>query len=424
MTSFWIIVGAMVIAAIGFVLVPVLRAREHPETSRQRLNTRVFRDRAGELDAELEEGRLEPDQHRELKDELARTLLDDAGGGNSVRAATGPIRWLAVAIAITLPTLGLWYYYQTAFRGPSAEWIDLRARMSGVIARAVGNPSDLPQEVADDLSGFARALQSHLLAEASQDADGWLLLGVSYLQLQAPVPARAALENAYRIDPDRVQTMVSLAQARVLGNQGQLDPTSAKLLADALRREPSHQGALLMFGFGAFNAGRYEEAIGAWERLLSLVDPASERARLIENSIAQARLAESRPPPTAASNGSASRPEIALEVTVDVALELAANLSKGDTLFVFAKARQGPPMPLAVIRQAATGFPVRVTLDDSRAMAPNMKLSDFSEVVVEARVSKSGNVAASPGDLESTPAAVDLGDTRQSVSIVIDRVVQ
>jgi len=107
-----------------------------------------------------------------------------------------------------------------------------------------------------------------------------------------------------------------------------------------------------------------------------------------------------------------------------VALELAANLSKGDTLFVFAKARQGPPMPLAVIRQAATGFPVRVTLDDSRAMAPNMKLSDFSEVVVEARVSKSGNVAASPGDLESTPAAVDLGDTRQSVSIVIDRVVR
>jgi cytochrome c-type biogenesis protein CcmH len=424
MIPFWLAVGAMVLAAIGIAVIPVFRARESSDTSRTALNARVYRDRAEELDTDLAEGRLEAEQHRELKDELGRTLLDDSGESEAVATRDDRSHWIAAALFIALPALGLLYYYQTAYQGPSAEWIDLRARMNDTIAQALDDPDDLPPGVVENLPDFARALQSQLLAEDSKDARAWLLLGVSYLQLQAPIPARDALERAYRIDPERVQTMVSLAQARILGSDGRMDPTSAELLASALRKDPSHQGALLMYGFGAFNAGRFQDAIGAWERLLSLVEPGSERARLIENTIAQARRSASSPSPAAQPGSSAAASEVALDVTVEMASEVAANLSAGDTLFVFAKARQGPPMPLAVVRQAAQGFPVRVTLDDSRAMAPNMKLSDFKEVLVEARVSKSGNVAATPGDLESSPAPVDLSNARQSVSIVIDHVVR
>lgn len=424
MTVFWLVVAAMAITAVGLALVPLLRAWDRPDASREGLNAGIFRDRAAELDVELAEGRLDPAQHRELKDELARTLLDDTDIGEPTATSTERNRWIAAAMAIALPTVGLLYYYQSSFRGPSAEWIDLRERMADVVSRAAMNPEDLPQEVADDLPGFVRALQSHLLASGEQDPAGWLLLGVSYLQLQAPVPARMALEKAYQLDPERTQTMVSLAQARILGNQGQMDPVSAQLLGEALRREPRHQGALLVFGFGAYNAGRFREAIGAWERLLALVDPTSERASLIANSISQARLAQTRPPDSAPGAGTDGPTEVALDVTVEVSAEVVSNLGDGDTLFVFAKARQGPPMPLAVVRQAATGFPIRVTLDDSQAMTPNMKLSDFKEIVVAARISKSGTVAAAAGDLESIPAPIDLSDSRQSLSIVIDRVVQ
>jgi len=423
MTHFWIVVAAMALAAIGVALVPVLRAENRHEISRKGLNARVFRDREAELDAELAEGRLDPEQHRELKHELARTLLDDAEAGTSRTSATTARNcWIAAAIAVVLPAAGVLYYYQSAYRGPSAEWIELRARMADVIASAASNPQNLPQEITEDLPGFTRALQSELLANDSQDPEGWLLLGVSYLQLQAPMPARTALEKAYRLDPERIQTLVSLAQARILGTEGQMDHVSAQLLGEALRREPSHQGALLIFGFGAYNAGRYQEAIAAWERLLTLVDATSERARIIENTIAQARLAQAGPPDSQSNDG--GNADVALDITVEVSADVASSLSDGDTLFVFAKAREGPRMPLAVVRQAAAGFPVRVTLDDSLAMTPAMKLSDFTEVVVEARVSKSGDVAAAPGDLESTPAPVDLSDSRQSLSIVIDRVVQ
>ncbi len=422
MAIFWLLVATMALIAIALVLVPLLRAQTRPDTSRRALNTRIFRDRSSELETDLAEGRLDPQQHAELRAELARTFLDDTLKEETNRPSNGSVaRATAALAAFAVPAVGLVYYFQTAYKGPAEEWMHLEERMSGIVARAILDPDNLPLEAQEDLPGFTRALQSHLLAGGTDSGDGWFLLGVSYLQLQAAEPARAALERAIAADPERVPVMVALAQARILADEGKMDAVSARLLGQALHRNPDHQGALLLFAFGAYNTGRYDEAIGAWERLLAVSEPGSDRARLIERSIAQAQAAkfDAAPEPS-----DMSAPPVALDVTVNLAPDVVDRLGEQDTLFVFARAHDGPRMPLAVVRRPAAGFPLRVTLNDEQAMAPSLKLSNFSKVVVMARISKSGDVAAAPGDLESTLATVDLDSDSRSISLVIGRVLQ
>jgi cytochrome c-type biogenesis protein CcmH len=93
-------------------------------------------------------------------------------------------------------------------------------------------------------------------------------------------------------------------------------------------------------------------------------------------------------------------------VQVTLAPDLAAHVQPGDTLFVFARAAEGPRMPLAISRRRADELPLTVTLDDSMAMQPQLKLSAFDRVVVGARISRSGNAIPQTGDLEGQTAPI------------------
>jgi len=84
---------------------------------------------------------------------------------------------------------------------------------------------------------------------------------------------------------------------------------------------------------------------------------------------------------------------------------------------VFARAVDGPRMPVAIVRKRVKDLPLNFTLDDSMAMAPTAKISDHAKVVVIARVSKSGDAMPKPGDMSGQSAAVAPGATGVAVSI-------
>jgi cytochrome c-type biogenesis protein CcmH len=245
------------------------------------------------------------------------------------------------------------------------------------------------------------------------DTEGWMMLGRSYLVLEQPREAQAAFERARKLSPQDPSVLADLADAIAL-NQG-------RVLAGELA------------GSAAFEARDYATAARHWERLVSL-EPADsplaaqaragvQEARQLAAGGAPAPVAATTPATRSAAQGgraASAAPAAAASVsgTVLLAAALKGQVQPQDTVFVVARAAEGPRMPLAVVRAQVKDLPLTFTLDDRQAMAPGAGLSSATRVVVTARVSRSGQAAPQPGDLEGQSAAVPVGarDLRIEIS--------
>ena len=108
----------------------------------------------------------------------------------------------------------------------------------------------------------------------------------------------------------------------------------------------------------------------------------------------------------------------AVSGVVEIAPSLAERVAPDDTLFIYARAAEGPRMPLAVVRAKAKDLPFAFTLDDRNAIAQGLKLSSQGRVIVGARISKSGNATPQRGDLEGASAPVEVG--ARNVQVVVN----
>ena len=284
----------------------------------------------------------------------------------------------------------------------------------------------------------------HLLA-AYLPAEGWVMLGRSYTALSRYRDAAAAFKKATELVPGNADLLADYADVLAMAQGRRLAGEPAKVIQQALDADPRNVKALALAGSVAFEAKDYANARGYWERLVAVVPPDSEIARSVRGSIAEATQLErggaapaqaqaaARPAqaqaqaqapaqPTQAQSPAqpavAGGPRVTGEVTISK--ELAGKVAPGDTLFVYARAAQGPRVPLALARRAASELPYRFALDDSMAMAPNFKLSGFQQVVVEARVSRSGQATPQSGDLIGQVGPVAPG--AEGLKITIDRV--
>jgi cytochrome c-type biogenesis protein CcmH len=321
----------------------------------------------------------------------------------------------------------------------------------------IGTPNALNAPAVD--SGkidFAQAT-AELRAKLQSSPDhpeGWLLLGQAYTAMNRPADARDAYGYALKLKPDDPDIMVAYAGADVQASDDhRIEGQSRKLLERAVALAPDHQRGLWLLGISDYQLGHFDDALAHWKHLLTLLQPGSGVANAVNGqiamaqaradgktqaqaeTIAQAVAAQAAPPqqaPAAATDvnaeagaskagPSAAATSVALQVQVKLDPKLAGKVSPGDTLFVYARAINGPPMPLAVARLKASALPTSVTLTDAMAMTPQLKLSAFPRVQVSARISKSGNAMPQAGDLEAQPAQVAT-DAKQPVALTIDRV--
>jgi cytochrome c-type biogenesis protein CcmH len=268
-------------------------------------------------------------------------------------------------------------------------------RLDLLDAPAVTAEAPSPETLRASIEGLAEKL-----SKDPSDLEGWVLLGRSLQAIRNPQKAITAYEFALKLAPDDPDVGALLAQALAEANDGSLQGRPAELVRDILRKNPAHQTSLWLAGLAAAERRDSAEAVAHWEKLRAQLPRDGDDYKKVSEYIEQAAAIEPAvatppKPPVATSSVSAK-----LVVRVSLATALAGSASPEASVFVFARAAHGPPMPLAVVRRQVKDLPFEVTLDDSMAMMENRKISSFDRVVIGARVSKSGQPTPSSGDLQ------------------------
>jgi cytochrome c-type biogenesis protein CcmH len=391
MILFWLSSALLALAALGVLLRPLL-SRRGGGVSRDVLNAAVYRDQMRELGADLAAGTLAKPDYERSRRELEGRLLEDVSE-RPPAAARRAGRGVFIFSAAALPLLALGIYLATG--NPGA--LDPAQREEGV---------GMPQ-----IEAMVERL-SDRLAQNPEDMEGWKMLGKSYTVLGRFPEAVTAYSKAVMRAPRDPQLLADLAEALAMARGQKMKGEPEELVLRALQLDPDNLKALALAGSAAFERNDFRAAARYWERMLPLVPADTEDGRTIQANIDEARSRSKSKP--AADNAAAK----GVMGTVRLAPKLAQKVSPTDTVFIFARAAEGPPMPLAVLRKQVRDLPVKFSLDDGMAMAPGMKLSGFARVIVGARISKTGNAAPQPGDLQGLSGVV--ANTARDVTVLID----
>ncbi|HSQ71855.1 MAG TPA: tetratricopeptide repeat protein, partial [Rubrivivax sp.] len=279
------------------------------------------------------------------------------------------------------------------------------------------------------------------------DAEGWAMLARSYGMLGRIDEAVPAYQKAVALNGQDARLLADYADTLALKNDRNIEGEPLKLVERALKIEPTNLKALSLAGAAAFNRQDYAGAVRYWEQVAANAPADSPYLPQVQSSIAEARergglgpaaaaapaagkAAAAAPVTPAAETVAAAKPAVTPDAaagatirgTVRLAPALAAMASPTDTVFILARPAEGSRMPLAILRKQVRDLPTEFTLDDSMAMSPAAKLSLFPQVVVIARVTKSGQAVPSAGDLTGQTAPV--GPTTSGLLIEINEVVK
>lgn len=328
--------------------------------------------------------------------------------------------FLALAAALTLAVLAVLV---------RPLWRDARGVALGIgvvvlastalLYRIVGTPPALdaanlkaPETLGDAIAQLEAELQRH-----PEQAEGWRLLGQALQRENQPAKARDAYAKAAELAPDDAAIASEAAQARALADDKRLfDAEAVALLQRALHIDPDNQRARWFLGIAQRQAGDNAAAAATWEPLLAQVDAAT--ATSLRKEIDNARNAAGMKPLPAAAPVAASPAALQVQVTLDPEFAARVRLRGDASVFVIARAPNGPPMPVAVEKRSISELPFTATLDDGDSPMPTSKLSQLREVELVARLSASGDAMKQDGDIESKPVRIAL-PAKAPVELVI-----
>lgn len=384
MIDFWLAAGLLLLVALSFLLIPVLRERRaQREEDRTALNVALYQERVAELQSQQAEGVLDAGQMDSGRAEAARELLADTEGVAAPRVSKlgKPLPLLA---AVLVPVLGLGLYLHFG----AADKVELTREFA-----------QAPQSMEEMTQRLERAV-----AAQPDSAEGLYFLGRTYMAQERPADAEKMFERAANLAGRQPELLGQWAQAQYFADGKKWSAKIQALTDEALKADPKEVTSLGLLGIAAFEGERYQEAIDYWNRLLAQLPPDDNSRAALQGGIKRAaeRLE--------ASGGKVAQAPVAakaalLKVSVDLSSELRSKVQPGDSVFIFARATSGPPAPLAAKRLTVADLPVTVELGDADAMMPQLKLSNFPEVQLVARISRAGQPTAGEWVGRSGPLA-------------------
>ena len=413
MILFFISSAVLVIVTLMLLLPVFFRNAESAEPSRTAINVDIAKSQARELQQRLESGEISREDFTDEKTRLETGLARDIEN-EELSAGNSKGQWLLWPIAASIPIAAGALYLNLG----TLEAFDPDAYVAAPVT------TQQSQAQAPDMQVIVERIQQQL-EEQPDDARGWFMLGRAHLTLGEYTQAEVALRKALELNESNVDVRIRLADAIALTQDGRLTGEPTELLISALEMQPNHPQGLWLYGMALNQNGEPAEAITVWQRLLAQLgnDPqaASEVEQLIADANAQLPMEERVSVSSATTTADVTG--AGLSVVVDVQANMADDLPADTPVFIYAKAANGPPMPLAVVKRSLRELPITLTLTDEQAMMDSMKLSAFDEVIVGARISKTGDPIAQSGDLFSESETVRHKEQTGSVELTISGVV-
>ncbi len=390
MIEFWLCAGLLLLVALAFLLIPVLRARKvQAEEDRTALNVSLYQERLQELQGQHEAGALNDEQLQHGRDEAARELLADTEGAGAPSRFAARGRTIPLLAALLMPVLGFGLYQ---YWGAIDELEQARTFAAQ------------PKSIEEMTARLEASVQSN-----PDSAEGWYFLGRAYMAQERASDAAAAFERAVGVAGREPELLGQWAQALYFAGNKQWNEQMQALTDEALQADPEEVTSLGLLGIAAYEEGRFTAAIGFWERLVAVLPEQDPSRQAIQGGIERARERLDGPTEEAQTPAAAGQ----LTVKVELAAALQDQVQPSDSVFVFARAASGPPMPLAVKRLTVADLPAQVSLSDSDAMMPQLKISGFEQVQLVARISRSGNATAGEWIGSSQPLASSSTELQQ-----------
>ena len=405
MILMWACFALLTLIALAFVMLPFLQ-KERVKTITHNANAElisIYEQRLVDLKTDLDNQRIDDVNYSESIVELKRRLLNELSpeksliskGNNRIFALTGG----AFVIALS----GI-FYSLTGSQQQISAWHDAMDNLTEYGERAVMQKGE--QLTQNELQAFALALRTKL-SRSGDDEMAWMLLGRVAMSLNEFDMAQQSFDKALRMNPDNKQVLISYSQILLLEGSEANMTRAAGMLSKVLNAEPTNLDAISLLALIAYERKDWPQAKAAFEVLLASMEKNDSRYGLISQRIADIELqmqSEGSVMPVTKANS--------IAVTVNVASELINKLPEKGTLFVFAKAANGSPMPIAAVKLTSYSFPVTVELNDSTAMVEGMNLSSAEDIIISARISLDDSVMPSSGELEGHSGSLK----RESVS--------
>jgi len=387
---FWSGVAVLICIAFAIILPPLWKKKEIKAANSDQRNIAIAQERVKELKQQLQAGTLTQQQYDEQFYELELTLGDDLDIQQSNQKSSTQGRWVVPVIALFIPLFSVITYF--ALGEPDA-----------LIKAEIKQPQQVAQN-GQDINAMIAQLATRL-KQNPNNAKDWILLGRSFKYVKEYKLAANSFEKAYQLVGDDPEVLLHYADTLAMLNNGSLAGKASELIFKALEKTPNDVTGLWLAGMAKAEQRDFVQALKYWRKIQDIVPKDSEPYAQVEKLIStvKAQVSGLKPQNTAVTTTeSQADANNSINVQVDIAADIKTKVASTDTVFIYAKALTGPPMPLAIVKKQVSDLPITVTLDDKMAMMPTMKLSNFKAVKVVARISKSGTAMPQKGDYLGT----------------------
>ncbi len=391
----------LLVTALAILLWPLLKRSKSVVVGRQSSNLDIHRDQFAELDRDVEAGTLAAERYEQARNELEIRVLEEAAVAGPVQRPITSGRTVAAIVAILIPLTSVLLYLHLG--NPQG------------VGAARHPAADMSSITPDQFQAMTEKLAARMQLNPD-DAQGWTMLARAYRAMNRFGEANDAFGKAVKLRPQDADLLADYAESLALASGRALDGEPTRLLERARKLDPRNTKVLTLSGSAAFERKDFRNAIAYWEAVLKQPGVGGELAQALQAGITESKARLSGKPVATAAAGKER-----LSGVVNLADSLKGKVGPDDTVFVFARAASGPRMPLAIVKIKVADLPYQYAFDDSMAMMPEMTLSRFAEVVVGARVSRSGSATPQAGDLEGSSDKVAPG--RSGVRVTIDRAV-